>query len=105
MTLTQIQINENNMAIANEISKQMGGNGKLKAMIGAKDFMAIENGFAFKYPKAKYVKITLNGKDLYDVEFSSIRGGKQKVLNTYNDVYATDLKGLFERETGLYLSL
>jgi len=61
MTLTQI--NENAQEIANTIGKQIGGLNKVKAMTGAKDFVALGNGLAFKYPRGKYVKITLNGKD------------------------------------------
>lgn len=103
MTLTQI--NENAQEIANTIGKQLGGLNKVKAMTGAKDFVALGNGLAFKYPRGKYVKIILNGKDLYDVEFSNLRGIKQTIKKNYNDVYAEDLKKVFEEYTGLYLSL
>ncbi len=107
MTLTDIQ--ENAQQIAKTIGEQLTGAknpmNRLSAMIGAKDFVALGTGLAFKYPRGKYVKITLNSKDLYDVEFSTIRGMKQTIKQTYNDVYAEDLKKTFEEYTKLYLSL
>ena len=60
------------MTIANIIYQQLGG-GRFAAMTGAKNFVALENGIKFNIgrnaSKANTVKITLNGLDLYDVEF------------------------------------
>jgi len=92
-----------NNQIAEIILDQLGR--RLKATIGAKDFLNLGNGLGFKYPRGKYVAITLNGKDLYDLQFKSIHGVNIKDLNSYTDVYAEDLKRTFEKETGLYLSL
>lgn len=107
MTLTDI--NENTQQIAKTIGEQLTGAknpmNRLSAMIGAKDFVALGNGLAFKYPRAKYVKITLNSKDLYDIEFSNLRGIKQTIKKTIEGVYAEDLKKTFEDYTKLYLSL
>lgn len=98
--------------MAQTIFTQMGGQGRLVAMIGAKNFSFSSADYyaAFKWVaksknKANYLKIHLNGKDLYDVEFGRVYGSKYTVKSTHNDVYAEDLINLFETETGLYLSL
>lgn len=57
---------------ANTIYQQLGG-GRFSAMTGAKNFVALDNGIRFNIgrnaSKANTVKITVNGLDLYDVEF------------------------------------
>lgn len=91
------------------VLQQLGGAGRLAAMVGAKITYDNKNqnvGIRFKgSTKANYVRITLNGKDLYDMEFLKIRGTSFKTVQTYNDVYGDQLKELFEKFTGLYLSL
>lgn len=67
-----------NTQIASIILEQLGRTGRLSAMIGARDFIAIENGTQFKFTakaknKANHVQITLNGNDLYDVKFMKYR--------------------------------
>lgn len=99
-----------NMEIAHTILSQLGGN-KFIAMTGAKNLGASENGLSMKImrnaKKVTHVKITLNGKDLYDVEFMKInnRSFEITVLAKFEDAYAEDLKGIFESSTGLYTSL
>jgi hypothetical protein len=92
--------------IADTILLQLGGYGKLKAMIGADNFAHDKDGslsFRFKGSrKFKNCKIKLNGNDLYDIEFYSQRG---EVVESREDIYAEDLKRIFEKTTGLYLSL
>lgn len=96
--------------IAKTIIQQMGGAGRMTAMVGAKQFMALSSGVQFRigggaYRKINRVQVTLNGSDLYDVAF--FRTTKCAVLSVkeVKDVYAEDLKPVFERETGMYLSL
>jgi hypothetical protein len=101
---------KNGQEVAQTILKQMGGTGKLAAMVGAKDFIAYPNGVAFKFMdpgagKPNYVKIVLNASDTYDLEFGRLRGMNYKVIKTADDVYVESLRSLFERTTGLYLSL
>ena len=91
--------------IAETILKQLGGANRLSAMIGAKNFVIIDNGVGFKYPTGKYVQIKLNGKDLYDVNFKSIRGTNIKDIKTFNDVYFDELIPVFENHSKLYLTL
>lgn len=93
--------------IAMTILKQLGGAGKLNAMTGAYNFRDLGNGLAFKIKnqRANYIKITLNGLDLYDLEVGRIRGTTYKVVASHNDVYFDQLKPLIEKATGMYLSL
>ena len=97
-----------NVEIANTILKQMGGTGRLNAMTGAKDFVAIDNGVQFKTGRnsksINTIVIRLNGRDLYDVEFGRVRKYEYKVVNKYDDVYNDMLKDLFEENTGMYLT-
>jgi hypothetical protein len=100
----------NGQEVAQTILKQMGGTGRLVAMIGAKDFIAYPNAVAFKFANAgagkpNYVKITLAPSDTYDVEFGRVRGRDYKVIKSFDDVYAESLRRVFESTTGLYLSL
>ena len=91
--------------IANTISQQLGGNNRISAMTGAKNFVAIKDGLAFKFPRGNYITIVLNGKDLYDVTFYKLRGSEKKLIKEYNNIYADMLKETFESQTGLYLTL
>jgi hypothetical protein len=98
------------LTVGQTILKQMGGRNRLVGMIGAKDFISYPNGVAFKFMdpgagKPNYVKITLNFRDTYDVEFGRLRGMNYKVIESFSDVYNNSLRSLFEKTTGLYLSL
>ena len=66
------------MTFADETLRQLGGSNRLNVMIGAKDFFSDNDGktLVFKFSmckKANCVKITLNGLDLYDIEFVKIK--------------------------------
>jgi hypothetical protein len=97
---------------ADEILSQLTGGtknptGRLSAMIGAKNFVKSDAGnwVMFKYPRGKYVKIKLTGRDLYDMEFGTIRGINSKVTKEFKGLYNDMLKKTFEDYTKLYLSL
>jgi len=99
-------------SVAGTILKQMGGPGRLKAMLGAKHFIDHGNALSFQFPnrkrsKGNYVKITLRGDDTYDMEFSAISGGGTKVkkVKTYSGIMFDQLQPLFTEWTGLYLRL
>lgn len=110
-----------NQQVAQTILRQMGGTGRLSAMINAKDFVSYSaaadsrygeglGGVAFKFSnpgrgKPNFIKIILNERDYYDVELGRVRGLNFKVLKKIEDLPASNLKSFFERETGLYLSL
>lgn len=93
--------------IARTILSQLGGQGRLIAMTGANNFIALKNGVSFKIKnrKVNYIKITLNGNDLYDVVFGKIISYNLKVLSEHNDIYNDQLIPLFEKQTGMYLKL
>ena len=91
------------------ILKQLGGN-RFLAMTGSKGLNVQDNGFAFRLPRnakdgINYVQISLNGLDLYDLEFKSIWRGRIKVVKSFTDIYDDQLKELFTETTGLNTSL
>jgi hypothetical protein len=93
-----------------ETFKQLGGTGRLKAMIGAQHFTySTEDSYAcfkFKLSKAfNYVQVKLNSMDTYDVTFMKIWGIDIKKTETIEGIYSDQLIDLFESKTGLYLSL
>jgi len=95
--------------IAGTIAQQMGGVGRLKAMLGA-TVMKIENGISIKWPskqrsKGNYVEIVLNAGDTYDVKFFNASGSNKKPVASYDDIYADRLVDTFEKQSGYYLRL
>lgn len=96
----------NNIEIANTIVCQMGGMGRLRAMLGVKQAVAIERGVQFKFPnrlrsRGNRVRVQLNDRDTYQVDFWN----GTKLVGSFSDVYADQLKSVFENQTGLRLSL
>ena len=96
----------NNTEVAQTIINQLGGMGKLKAFTGAYGFATDGNNVAFriKNRSVNSIRITLNGKDLYDIKFWRIRGVDMKLIKEYTDIYNDQLISLFEENTGMYLS-
>lgn len=98
--------------IASTILRQLGSF-KFTTMTGARDLFALDEqcgGLSFRLPKfagvkVNYVKIVVNGEDLYDVEFGRIYGNKYTVISKHTDIYCDYLRELFEKETGLYIHL
>ena len=104
------------MTIANTILDQLGGN-KFIVMTGSKNFMAEEYALSMKLAKnksaANYLKIYLNGLDLYEMTFSKItepkfnlktgemRNGENKEIAAFNDVMFDQLQSIFTSVTGL----
>lgn len=107
-----------NQKTSNEMLRQLGGN-RFIAMTGAKNFVESKDEknnivLSFKIgqnsKKINYVKMTLNGLDLYNLEFLSISNGikkgfQKKVISSVENIYCDQLKETFERNTGLYTSL
>ena len=119
------------LEIANTIIRQMGGSGKLRAMVGAKDILATDAGVQFSFKgckKTDKVVIELNAMDTYTVKFFKtaryssplkiVKGQIVEVKNTFEErltkslipvevvegAYDDMLKPIFEETTGLYLS-
>lgn len=106
--------------VANTIHHQIGGK-EFIFMTGSKIIRVLEDGIVYKLAKnktmANELKITLNGNDLYDLEFSKHThpklnkktwewvGEKQKVIKTYTDIYFDQLKEIFTETTGLETTL
>ena len=100
-----------NQEIANEIKNQIGH--KALYMIGAKnmsyDSKSEHGSLSFKIMRnaksVNYIRITLNGKDLYDIEYLNCNVKRIKTIAVDNDVYCDMLHESIERNTGLYTSL
>jgi len=98
-----------NQDIAETIASQLGGTGRLSIMIGAKLFVAIENGLRFRIMRnasgGNLITITLDSRDLYTLKVSSVRGVKETTKKEVSGIYASELREQIEQATGLYLSL
>ena len=97
-----------NEEIASAILEQMGGMHRLHAMVGATQFVYIENGLKFRFKgsrRANGIRIKLNANDEYDVLIYQIRKVDWKVVDEATGLQWDDLIPYFERVTGLYLSL
>lgn len=104
--LAGLPLNED---VSSTIADQMGGVGRLKAMLGAQVFKR-DNGIAIKWPskqrsKGNYVEIDLNASDTYDVKFFNASGTTKKEIKSYEGVYADRLVDTFEKQTGYFLRL
>lgn len=99
------------MEDAQYIVDALGGMRKLKLFIGLKGAVAIKNGVELHFPlsnmsatRVNLVRITLNGRDLFDLQFGVLTKAGFKVKSIENGVYVESLKSVFEKGTGLYLS-
>ncbi len=94
--------------IAAEILNQMGGSGRLAAMVGARDFVNTGRGLRFRFQGCKAANvchIVLDADDTYTVEFYSIRGINVRKVSEESGHFCDTLRPYFETVTGLYLSL
>jgi hypothetical protein len=94
--------------IAQTILQQLGGN-KFIAMTGSHTFVKHENWLRMTLRRnvvgAKWLKITLNCNDLYDLEFLSERKGVVSTKRLVEGVYFDQLQEVFTSVTGLYTKL
>jgi len=74
-------------------------------MIGAKNLLAGENYLSFRISrnckKVNYVKIVLNGLDLYDIEYGKVHGFNYTVKSTDENIYFDGLRSSIKRNTGM----
>ncbi len=97
--------------VADTLIAQLGGAGQLRAMLGTTLLAVDENSVTFNFRmvrKANRCRVTYQpGLDLYSVEFflMSARCTSCKLVETYSQVYADQLRSLFESATGLRMSL
>lgn len=115
---------EKQIEIANTILQQMGGFGRLKAMVGIHNHCAKDAGLQFSFKgsrKMNKVVVDLNSMDTYDVKFYKIptlrSNCSPKALDKYfeniekckvpvaevDGVYYDQLIETFEHTTGLDL--
>ncbi len=100
-----------NQDVLKTIINQLGGAGRLRAMVGVTQFIADgENKLCFQFKgsrKANRVHITLNSLDTYDVEFFKYnrKSFECPQVGGFENVYGDQLVEIFERFTGLYLSM
>ena len=92
--------------LVNHILKLLSPQGLagLRAMTGAHTFTSFEAGVSFRFkgnPKVNYVKVTLNGKDTFDLATGRVRAGKYTEGDTATDVHDEQLGETFRRITGL----
>lgn len=105
-------MSERNKYVAQTIVSQLGGSGRLKVMIGAKNFTCYQTEEGNPYLSFRFgacrkwntVRIELTPSDLYRVTFYRI-GKAVKESDPIDNIYAEQLKDVIENETGLYLSL
>jgi hypothetical protein len=101
--------NPTDMSIAHTILQQMGGTSRLGAMVGARNFVALENGVQFSIGsgaknRINKVVVALEPDDTYTMQFWQIRGNLMKMVSEHDGVYAESLRPVFESATGMYLS-
>ena len=94
------------ITVAKIIIGQLGGN-MFMAMAGIKKWTYTKNSVALHGPKrqgwnndATVMKVTLNDRDMYDVEFIRQYGTKITTISTHTDVLCDELEFLFGDETG-----
>lgn len=96
------------MTVAKTILEQLGG-GTFLRMTGANGLTGADDSLSFKVPNAankiNRVTITLNGQDLYDVDFWRLWGTKITEISRHEGIYFDMLRELFTEETKLYLTL
>lgn len=98
-------------AIAIGISTQLGGAGRIKVMLGIDKFTVVQvngGGLAFKFKGSRtynYCEVLLIPNNTYTVKFGKVTNKGYTVIRTETDVYCDRLKPLFEKVTGLYLTL
>jgi hypothetical protein len=115
--MTTIDRTTEAQAIAATTIQQLGGAGRLQAMVGASHFTVsheqdgtvVRLAFRFKMNRRmNYCQVTYRMcPDIYDVRFFKLPSkiGAPKLVSEHCDIYCDQLVELFERETGLYLTL
>ncbi len=98
------------MDVAETIAAQLGGMGRLAAMLGAKHFNGTADALSFKFAAkatngANHIEIKLMPDDTYDITWRNLRGLTVTNKGEAFGLQVGDLRRYFTRTTGLYLSL
>lgn len=95
---------EESKRIAGTILMQLGGN-KFLAMTGSKLQYCDNYTSCYELRRnivgAKYMKITLNAMDTYDMGFISLRKDEIKTVAAHKGIYDDMLQSIFTQVTGL----
>ena len=95
------------MNIAQTIAQQLGH--KALFMIGAKNLMAGKDYLQMRLGRNtsgwNALKIVLNGLDLYDMTFYTIRKLTVTKKKVVDNIYCDQMRDIIESETGLRTSL
>jgi len=97
--------------IAETILSQLGGLGRLTAMLGVRRVAPMDRGLVIRFAararrRINSITVEFCRDDTYRVEFWSIRLPADPVrVSEYSGIYADSLRELIEGETGLALSL
>jgi len=98
-------------SVGKTILKQMGGAGRLTAMLGVRQFIDLRGrGVGFKWPnkqrsRGNYVEIELTGADLYDMTFFNVSKRGKKKVKEFKGLFFDMLVETFESHTGWYLRM
>jgi hypothetical protein len=96
-----------NLQIANTIRQQLGN--RFIVMTGAKDFVGGERSLSFKIGRnslgVNRIVVTLNDRDLYDIDMYAVRGTNAVRKSMLTDIYANELAGYIGDETGMAVTL
>jgi len=113
--MAQQMSKQEHLQVASTIAQQMGGTGRLKAMVGAHNLVFLsdtrDGGLAFDFKgsrKANKIRVELDrGADLYNVKLYKYnhRTGEIKTVYEGEGIYFDMLIDIFEMHTGLYLTL
>jgi len=93
--------------VAQEILSQIGGARRISMMTGAKNFVSHSDGLSFRLPRNHIVKITLNGNDLYDIDYQKYNSKTLEIqtIEKSGDNYVDMLIDQLEKITKLYFKL
>ena len=92
------------VSVHDGIVDALGGARALRLMVAADSFAGDETSLSFRFKgsrKASVVRVELTPLDVYRVRF--VRGSR--LVAEYEDVYGEDLATIFERVTGLCLTV
>lgn len=95
--------------IVKTIIDQLGGARLLRLLLGTRQVIFNDHGIHFDiHGCAKINRVQINydaGMDLYKIKFLHVSGCKASLnlVAEYNDIYADQLCGMIESETGLFL--
>lgn len=97
-----------NDLIVKTIFDQLGGESKVRSMLGITQCIPTHNGCEIRYTTkglaGNHLTISLRN-DLYDIDFIKIHGVSCKLMKFFRGIQASQLKEVIENTTSLALTL